>query len=146
MERSKKTKIILSVALAVLLVGVAVFSALAFADLQREATTITARGGSGVDFLGVALGNAMVVMMSVTLAVAFVDIYISLSYLLTRGTDRSKVKAVLNKISLCASVLSLFSVVMCFVTQNDIPLLFGLLWTVVWPIYRLVYAVYAACH
>lgn len=139
MDKNKKIKTALTVALALLLIGVLVFAVMAFADLRREAEQIAAQpGSSGVDFLGVALATSMLVIMLITLALPLIDCYISLMYFLT-SQKRTVRKRIMNSISLVLSVISMLSVLIYFVVYLDVLLIIGFFWALALPLYRLVY-------
>lgn len=139
MDKNKKIKTALTVALALLLIGVLVFAVMAFADLRREAEQIAAQpGSSGVDFLGVALATSMLVIMLITLAFPLIDCYISLMYFLT-SQKRTVRKRIMNSISLVLSVISMLSVLIYFVVYLDVLLIIGFFWALALPLYRLVY-------
>ena len=140
MEKIKKTRIFLSVLLAVALLVITVFAVWAYSDLRRESELIAAQpGSSGVDYLGVALASSMLIIMLITLTVSIIDIYACLMYFLT-SQKKNKRKRVMNAISLVFSLVAMLSVPLFFVGQFELPLVFGLVWALVCPIYRLVYA------
>ena len=142
MARNKKIRIALSVMLALVLIGVAVFAVLGFLEVKRESEQLAAQPGtSGVDFLGTSILAATVVTITYMLAVIAVDIYISLRYFLVSAVRR-RVKTVMNAIALFLSAISLLLFVFIGILDAGVDnglFLFGFLWACVLPIYRLIY-------
>ncbi|MBR6783593.1 MAG: hypothetical protein IKM32_02770 [Clostridia bacterium] len=139
MARNKKIRIALSVMLALVLIGVAVFAVLGFLEVKRESEQLAEQPGtSGVDFLGVGMVSAMIVITCMTVGISSVDLYWCLCYFLT-SKKRTKRKKLLNAISLILSLLAFLSVPLYFITYFDIPLSLGWMWSFVCPIYRIVY-------
>ncbi len=142
MNKNKKIKVALTVGLCLALLGVIVFALAAFADLKRESDYIAAQpGSSGVDFLGLHIASAMVVIITFMLAVIAVDIYISLWYFLVSAVKR-RVKTVMNAAAFTLSLISLFFVALVFVFETGVGsdlFILGFFWALALPIYRLVY-------
>lgn len=126
--------------LAIVLVGVTVFAVWGYIDLKRESEQIAANpSASGIDFLSVSLAASMLVYVLITFTVAVIDVYACLMYFLT-SQKKNKRKKVMNAISLAFSLVGALSVPLFFVARLEAPLVFGLVWALVCPIYRLVYA------
>ena len=138
--RVNRIRIFLSVLLAISLLLVLAFAVWACIDLRRESEALAAQPGtSGVDFLGFGVLYAVLAVVCVTFAVCSLDIYWCFMYFLT-ADKRTKLKKVMNTVSLVLSLISLLSVPLFFITHStDTLLVLGFFWSLICPIYRLVY-------
>lgn len=133
-----KIRILLSVLLVLSLLCVAVFAVWGYFDLQRESKQISAQpDSSGIDFLGVGIAWIAILIACITFAVSAVDMYWCLMYFLT-SEKRTKRKKVMNLVSVTLSFVSLISVPLFFIVYADV-ILIGLFWSLICPIYRIVY-------
>lgn len=142
MSRNQRIKLVLTLLWVLFLAAVTVFTVVMIRDLNRDIEEIADQpGSSGVDFLGAGIAKIAVYYFAFALAIASMDIYISLRYFLL-NPKRKRVWDIVNGISMLLSVMSILSAALIFVCDTDFQL-FGLFWSPICVLFRLIHGMFA---
>lgn len=143
--KRNKTRRIINICYFAILAAMVIMCVYIFADLNRQADEIAQSPSfSGVDMLGIGIGYVALMIIGYIAFITVTDIYFCLRYYLF--SEKIGWKSVINGISFALSAVSLVFLAVAQFTGYDVVLSAALLWSAVYPMFRLIYGIVGMCR